>query len=157
MPEPPDCVDRSIIIRPAEKIAGVMIPRDILFFDCRNPDEAPIPRAHYGERLWGGELAAYSLGLRLSWESRHDVCPLSIRFYFDSRKEEEAGETARIVNDTIRQYRQAERQYLRAKRSQAGSGEGGRQYYKPVACYLANFGSGVIADGRDCVTDKDGF
>jgi hypothetical protein len=79
MPEPPDCVDRSIIIRPAEEVAGVTIPEDILFFDCRNPDEAPIPRAHYGERLWSGELAAYSLGLRLSWESRHDVCPISIQ------------------------------------------------------------------------------
>jgi hypothetical protein len=144
-------VDRSIIIQPAEEIAGVTIPDDILFFDCRNPDETHIPRAHYGERLWSGELAAYSLGLRISWRHQYDVCPQSIRFYFDSRKPEEVGETARIVNDLINQYRQVEKRYNQAKRNQAGRGEGGGVYHKPIACYLANFGGGVIADNRDHV------
>jgi hypothetical protein len=51
MPEPPAGIDQSIVIRPVTEIAGVAIPEDVLFFDCRTPDEAPTPKAHYGERL----------------------------------------------------------------------------------------------------------
>jgi len=157
MPKLPAGVDQSIVIRPVTEIAGVAIPEYILFFDCRMPDETPIPKAHYGESLWSGERAAYSLGLRLSWRERYDTNPRGIQFYFDSREPAMAGETARVVNDLIEQYRQVESRYCRAKRSPAGPGEGGGVLYKPVACYLANFGGGVIADSRECAVAEGRF
>ncbi len=125
MPELPVGVDQSIVIQPVAEIAGVAIPEDILFFDCRMPDETPVPKAHYGEGLWGGERAAYSLGLRLNWRERYDIGPQGVQFYFDSRDPAMASETARVVTDVIEQYRQVENRYHRAKRNLAGPGEGG--------------------------------
>ncbi|MCI0393246.1 MAG: hypothetical protein MOB07_31340, partial [Acidobacteria bacterium] len=61
------------------------------------------------------------------------------------------------VNDLIDQYRQVESRYRRAKRNPVEPGEGGGVHHKPVACYLANFGGGVIADSREYAVAEDVF
>lgn len=133
-------MQKDFNLQPATEIAGVRIPDGILFFDCRLAVDKPMPETHYGEKLWGGEYAAYSLGLRLSWGERYDHPAHTVIFRFDSRKQTEMCQTARVVNDILEQYRQLKSLYHETKYNWNA--------YEPVACYLTNCSAGVIADRR---------
>jgi hypothetical protein len=161
---------KTITIKPGDKVpscvrydggtfVGVRLPRSVPFFDCRDFEDCNI-RADYGADynpiLYGSERAAFALGLRVparSYYDQFDTLSRGIQFYFDSRHENMASETARIVKSLRKALAELWRAYRKAKRNPAKPDSGGSVYYRPVAIELCNYGASVMADNRDFVVE----
>ena len=120
----------------------------VTLYDCRLPAGEPTPKAHYGESLYAGERAAYALGLRLSWHEQYDATPMSVSVYYDTRRPENAADTAALVAKLVTLFGQCRTDYRRALRDPGMPNGGGTIYYQPIAIALANYGGSVLADTR---------
>lgn len=138
-------IDQNITIEPVIEIAGISIPNDIDFFDCRAPIGTPIPVSHYGEVLEGVKIAAYSVGLRLSETEKFDDCIYALAFRFDPCNPSNAHKVADAVCDVIVEYRWFKNLYDKADF---------QNIPKPVACYIDNEGAGVIVDMRQLTQER---
>jgi hypothetical protein len=127
---------------------GVAIPSWLRAFDCRGSGKDLMPRAPWGETLFGGEKASVDLGLRDgTWDGRHDTIPTSCSTYLDARTASES-ELARQVADMVKEATRLKTEYDTAK--EAAKGVGGSCLYLPIAIEMSNYGWSVISDKRTC-------
>lgn len=111
---------------------GVTIPADLICFDGRVPDDAPMPAAPWGEVLFS--RSAYAMGLRWGWGRGRDCHPRGISGHTNSCEARWAAITAGWLRHLIAAYREAEQAWLHD--------DGPR----PVCIELLNYGGTVVAD-----------
>jgi hypothetical protein len=107
-----------------------------------------VPRAHYGESLWAGEVVTYALGLRTGYYEGPYAYIMGLQWYFDARDPERQEEFQECIKDLVQKFHQALTEWEDALRDLAPPGEGGSVLYRPVAIAVSNFGGSVIGDTR---------
>lgn len=123
---------------------GINIPSDVPFYDVRASDHFQQPKATYGETLYSSERISYKLGLLTGWHpQRNDTSMVSVQFSFDARNPLYADEVVERIHWMIREF-QKRREVYELAGKYCNPNNGGSVYHKPIFCYLANFGGGVV-------------
>ncbi len=151
---------------------GIEIPANMRFFDVRCPEEDLFaarkpwsPELSFGL----GEKAKFVLGLLYGvcryhsgrpqsahaiWYTKDDgSTPAHIDFYFDARDPENNNDLIRVIQDTIKIFQDRRQEFNDAVNDGCtkNSKSGGSYLAKPIAAYLANWGTGIIVDEQDYI------
>lgn len=128
---------------------GIDVPSTVPFYDVRISDNFPQPKALYGETLYSAERISYKLGLRTGWyPQKCDTPIISVQFSFDARSQLFVENIAGRINWVIDEFQKREKVYTLAGKYH-NPDDGGSVFYRPVFCYLANFGIGIVGTSEN--------